>query len=81
MLSLKVEFLLEPPKIWQEDVDTEVRKTCLHLINSTLNSLVFQDEEDEQEETQSRLALSTMVHPFAVGFAAISLAGEVIKNT
>ena len=31
VLSLKVEFLLEPPKIWQEDVDTEVRKCSLFL--------------------------------------------------
>ena len=26
VMSLKVEFLLEPPKLWQEDIDTEVRK-------------------------------------------------------
>ena len=33
VLSLKVEFLLEPPKLWQEDVDTEVRKTKLFIIS------------------------------------------------
>ena len=38
---------------------------------------VHQDEEDEQNETHSRVALSGMVYPIAVAFASISLAGKV----
>ena len=29
VMSSKVEFLLEPPKLWQQDVDTEVRKCSM----------------------------------------------------
>ena len=34
VMSLKVEFLLEPPKVWQQDIDTEVRKFTSCCISS-----------------------------------------------
>ena len=83
VMSLKVEFLLEPPKVWQQDIDTEVRKctSCISSKESTDCEMNFQrvhqDEEDEQNEMHSRVALSSAFYPVAVGFAAVSLAGKV----
>ena len=86
VMSLKVEFLLEPPKVWQQDIDTEVRKctSCISSKESTDCEMNFQrvhqDEEDEQNEMHSRVALSSAFYPVAVGFAAISLAGKVTDS-
>ena len=78
VMSSKVELVLEPPKLSQEDIDTEVRKNSNPTAYGEINlKCVHQDEEDEQNEMHSRVALSGMVYPIAVAFASISLAGKV----
>ena len=54
----------------------------MHIVLETIEDkctliCVHQDEEDEQNEMNGRVALSGMVYPIAVAFAAISLAGKV----
>ena len=56
-------------RIMLESIEDKCTLICVH-----------QDEEDEQNEMHSRVALSSAFYPVAVGFAAISLAGKVTDS-